>query len=337
MDREINKPSWRLSATMVTVGLLSCSAAADTLKTSHSLTLEYGQSSRAVGERKDAAQLFYVPAVTYQHDSNWAFIGDAYIRTGRQLSSAVGDIQGVSNIDAPELAKVGQAYLRYQTDDFWVKFGRQDENSDFALSSVAGEFINSSMGYSPSLNGLESYPDATWMLSAQVKLNDQWVANASQSADRTVLEMHWRVHTQHHLKVGYWYHNDLRDWGGDGSAHHPYAILDSHWNSDWSSFIQYAPASSSTGEITQHIGAGVRAKLPWRGFGTQADAQSLGLAATRAKVRDAAAETAYELYWRLPLQQQVSLKPSIQYIDQPSGDPERAGAWVGILRLAMNW
>jgi len=318
----------------------------DSWQWTQDLTLEHGQASRTVLDdgRKSAQQLFYVPAVRVAIDSRWQLFGNAYVRSGRQLTSVVGDVQGVSNIDADELTKLGELYAQFETRDWLVKIGRQDENSVLALSDVASQFSHSSMGYSPTMNGLVSYPDAEWMIAARHQLTEQFTVQLGQTEQRSTAELwwqpNWQGQSQHTVKAGYWYHQDLRGFGGQGAAHHPYIIWDANWSTRWASFVQYAPARASTGDITRHIGFGVRAKLS-----NHSNATTIGLGYSQANLAKVATElgstqgreTAYETYVQVALNDYLTINPVLQYIQQPGGEPEAASTWVGLLRLYISY
>ena len=81
---------------------------------------------------------------------------------GRDASTDIGDIQAFDNIDANR--------QRHQLAEFWyeqklfneifrLKVGKVDANTEFAFVENGAEFVNSSMGYSPTIRGFASYPD----------------------------------------------------------------------------------------------------------------------------------------------------------------------------------
>jgi carbohydrate-selective porin OprB len=81
---------------------------------------------------------------------------------GRNGSAAlVGDAQGFDNVDAVRLRQISE--LWYEQGLFHGKLrlrvGKQDANRDFAFVENAGDFLNSSAGFSPTIQGFPSYPD----------------------------------------------------------------------------------------------------------------------------------------------------------------------------------
>ena len=84
-----------------------------------------------------------------------------YGKFGGNASDYVGDIQGFSNIDAASFNGIGEAWLevKFLHDAMRVKGGRIDANTEFAALHSSEEFLNSSMGYSPTIWGMPTYPN----------------------------------------------------------------------------------------------------------------------------------------------------------------------------------
>lgn len=304
---------------------------------SHQLQLEGAHVDTPQDDTEQNFQALYTPAIEWQWAPQWQLYGSAYLRAGNTVSELVGDVQGVSNIDAPELARLGELYVQRSFSQGWLKFGRQDENSDFAVSDVAAQFTHSSMGFSPSLNGLIFYPDSAWLLSAAWQLSDQQQLLVGQTQQRSSAEWHWQYAPQSVLKLGYWYHRDLRDWDaapGQQHASHPYLIWDHQWHSQLSSFVQLAPSDADTGPITRQLGAGVV-------YDVSAE-QAVGLGWQRARLRqDGAplqenAETVTEFYWQQQLNAAVQVQPVLQYVANPAGRASTY-SWVVLLRLNLSF
>jgi len=73
----------------------------------------------------------------------------------------VGDAQGFDNIDAQRFRQVSEVWLEQSLlgGKLALKLGKMDANSEFAFVENAGEFLNSSAGFSPTIEGFPSYPD----------------------------------------------------------------------------------------------------------------------------------------------------------------------------------
>ena len=79
----------------------------------------------------------------------------------------VGDAQGFNNVDAERFRQVSELWLeqRLLRDRLRFKVGKADANSDFARVEHAGGFLNSSAGYSPTIQGFPTYPDPAMSVS----------------------------------------------------------------------------------------------------------------------------------------------------------------------------
>lgn len=73
--------------------------------------------------------------------------------------SELEDAQGFDNIDADNFDDLYEIVLQFTLNEGGIiKLGQQDANTDFAAPEYAGEFINSSMGFSPTV-ALPTYPE----------------------------------------------------------------------------------------------------------------------------------------------------------------------------------
>jgi porin len=76
----------------------------------------------------------------------------------------------------------------------------------------------------------------------------------------------------------------------------------------------------------------------------------LGLAASEARVGSGyrrqraaaglatdACERNVELTWRFPIGKHAAVQPDVQYVQNPSGDPAIADAWVVGMRIELYW
>jgi len=77
-------------------------------------------------------------------------------------SRDAGDIQGFSNIDTgTNVHQLSEAWYEQNLFDnaLRIKIGKIDANSEFDVVSCGGSFLNSSVGFSPTVLTLPSYPD----------------------------------------------------------------------------------------------------------------------------------------------------------------------------------
>lgn len=83
---------------------------------------------------------------------------------GTNGSDLIGDLQGFSNIDANGRTQVSEVwYEQLLDDDQWrFRIGKMDANSQFAFVEHGLSFLNSSMGVTPTIFVMPTYPDPSF-------------------------------------------------------------------------------------------------------------------------------------------------------------------------------
>lgn len=86
---------------------------------------------------------------------------DAYAIEGRVGAEDSGDLHAFSNVDGPNRRQLAEAWAEQKLldDKLRIKFGKVDANSEFAFIEAAGELTNSAAGFTPTIQGLPTYPD----------------------------------------------------------------------------------------------------------------------------------------------------------------------------------
>ncbi|MEM6853182.1 MAG: carbohydrate porin [Planctomycetota bacterium] len=107
----------------------------------------------AVGVTLDTERLFEHPGGT--------IFADFVTKNGQDGSEEVGDFQAFSNIDEADFTTIYEVWYQQEFFDgrLRLKLGKVDVNNEFAFVENAGEFINSSAGFSPTIFVLPTYPD----------------------------------------------------------------------------------------------------------------------------------------------------------------------------------
>lgn len=84
-----------------------------------------------------------------------------YSQVGPDGSAVAGDIQAYDNIDTKNTQQLAEFWYEQLLFDekLRLRLGKFDANSEFAFVESGGEFLNSSMGFGPSIVGFPSYPD----------------------------------------------------------------------------------------------------------------------------------------------------------------------------------
>lgn len=96
---------------------------------------------------------------------------DFYSTDGRGSGGNVGDFQGFSNAETDDnVDQIAELWFEQVLADGAVrlKLGKVEANAEFAFLDSAGEFINSSAGFTPTIVGFPSYPDPATAIVLQV-------------------------------------------------------------------------------------------------------------------------------------------------------------------------
>jgi porin len=112
----------------------------------------------------------------------------------------------------------------------------------------------------------------------------------------------------------------------------------------WLAFLRAGVAEDHVNVFDRFLAAGAVYRSPWPGH----HGSHLGLAIAEAHIGDAyrelraadglatdASERNLELTWRFPLGAHAALQPDLQYVQNPSGDPQLPDVWVVGLRVEL--
>ncbi len=80
---------------------------------------------------------------------------------GPGIGDELGDVQGLDNLDADGRTQISEIWYEQLLlgEQVRIRIGKVDVNSEFAYVDNGGEFLNSSMGFSPTVFVMPSYPD----------------------------------------------------------------------------------------------------------------------------------------------------------------------------------
>jgi len=270
----------------------------------------------------------------------------------------VGDLQAFDNLDSPDRVQISEVWLeqRLLADRLRIVLGKIDGNALFAASEHGAAFLNSSMGFSPSILAFPSYPDPAFSLNVvlaptdRVELKAAWYDGSVQAGVATgsrgpsswlddgensffiaEADLRWELDgLDGRAALGAWWHSgDFDDFAGgheDGTSG-GYLIID---HALWSEadaedqglagFLQFGWADEDLTEMHRHLGLG----LTWTGAIEGRDADVIGLGMSRVWLSDAAgfpesAETAYELLYSAPVFGWLLTTADLQYIVDPGG------------------
>lgn len=288
---------------------------------------------------------------------------------GPNGSDYTGDVQAYSNVDAQKFAQIAEVFYEQRLfgDGLRVKLGQVDANSEFAVAATAGEFINASAGFSPTIYGLPTYPDPMPSLNAFVHPL-AWLAlgggvyrgplatSATSPGTGALfgigeIDGNWAVGglKAGRVGIGYWGHNGYAPLFAGGVQKAPtgwYATLEQRLTGREATdnagavgltvFAKYGRADDRISDFAQHFMLGLVQVSP---FGV--DGHAAGIMVSAVDLSDQAAaghrgnETTLEAFYRWPALGFLTLRPDLQYIASPSGAPDVANAVVGTLRVEV--
>lgn len=296
------------------------------------------------------------------------FFAQYYFRHGRNGSDDVGDLQAFSNIDEARLSREYELWYEQKVlnDKLRVKVGQVDANSEFAFVEAAGEMINASAGFSPTIFTFPTYPDPALSVNVFVYPTENTyigtgiygdgISDTSDNGFRepfyiaeigTTLDLCEKAGPLR-LAAGLYYDagkHDRFDGGTQNKGNGFYALAEQQvWRENpddkedtqgLSAFVQYGFGDDKVSAVHHHVGVGLSAVglIPTR------DADVTGLYWTLAKTSRAtgsgfdADESAFEFYYKFEVTPAISLKPDLQYITNPGGVKTADDAFVFTLRL----
>ncbi|MDC8831120.1 carbohydrate porin [Alteromonas gilva] len=289
--------------------------------------------------------------IAYTNDTHTLFASVQW-QQGSDGSKAVGDIQVYSNIDAQNFSRIYEAYYRYDADNWYLVLGRTDANSTFAAPEHATEFINSSMGFSPTIFALPTYPTPAFGVLMAKQLNESLRMSAGiyDAADNDfteqfyIGEIAYQLDEDNQIKLGYWYDTTAAASFNAKQLYKAgrglYAITDSEFNigsQSIQSYLQLAYSDPLYSEIEWHLGIGANIHSPFNQTNHIA-----GVAVTSIKLSDylttqAPHETAFEAFYKAQLTSTIAVKPDLQWILNPSGRRDIHDALVFTLRLELSF
>lgn len=290
---------------------------------------------------------------------------------GPNGSDYTGDAQAYSNVDAQKFAQIAEVFYEQQFfgERLRIKLGQVDANSEFAVAATAGEFINASAGFSPTIFGLPTYPEPTpsvnafvspftWLsLSGGLYRGPLATAAAPSSATGALFGIgeiagQWAGgdHERNgRIGLGYWEHDGYAPLFSGGVQRTPsgwYATLEQRLTgkaaaedaaaTGLSIFAKYGRADDRVSDFGQHFMLGLVQETP---LGLEGHAAGVMVSAVDLSDQAAAGyarnETTMEAFYRWPALGFLVLRPDLQYIVSPSGAARVPDALVGTLRMEV--
>lgn len=258
-----------------------------------------------------------------------------------------GAAQLYSNIDASSRTTLYEIWFeqRLMSDGLRIKAGKIDANTEFAAVQNAGDFLNSSMGFSPTIVTFPTYPEPRPGLTAFVHVKSGYslglgVFDAAGSNALSIIEpeRNWNVGKVEHpgrVSLGYWRldgtiarFDDIWTSGAQGF----YSVVEqSVWRQPFaqdhgerrvSTFLQLGWAEGRVSGFTHHAGGGAILQGPLQ----RRSQDSIGLAATWVRFSsepeagfDLRSEFVAESYYKIPFNKHIALVQDFQFLHHPGG------------------
>lgn len=293
-------------------------------------------------------------------------------KSGRNVSEAAEVWQNVSNIDAEDFHELGEIWAeqRLFSERVRVKAGRLDFNKEFAGTVFGGDFLNASMGYSPSITAAPTYPlpslganafvSPTKSLSIGVGVFNGIDGAEAAPGQSSLFEIaqatqQWALRGSHlagQLGFGAWRHTGMFraiDAADDAPAEVArirgwFATLDQElWHGSQRSdadddhatiaaFAQAGRADPRAQAIYTHAGGG----LTFSGMVPLRVSDVIGVGVTRASLR-AGREIVTEAFYQLPVTSHFALEADVQRVSRQDWGAERRLGIVSTLRTIIRF
>lgn len=272
-------------------------------------------------------------------------------------------MQAFSNIDNFNFQKLYEAFVetRFERVPVRVKVGQVDANTEFAVVDGGLDFVNSSMGFSPTIFLLPTYPNPTPSVNVFVDpvshLNvGVGVYSQLEGSNRWKhpfvigqVTGGWSLGEgfDGYLRVGGW-RQGVEDETGFATAHGGvFAVAEQTvWQSapgqegtrSLKLFGQYGSSQSVLTPVSRHIGGGAS----WTGLlkARAADVFGVGFTAARLGLGSdfaGSTELAVGPYYRLAIAGRFQVGPDLQFVRHPGGDPAASTQTVFTLRMMAEF
>jgi len=276
-----------------------------------------------------------------------------------------GAAQLYSNIDASSRTTLYEIWFeqRLMSDRLRIKAGKIDANTEFAAVQNAGDFLNSSMGYSPTIVTFPTYPEPKPGVAAFMRVRGGYslglgVFDAAGSNALSIIEpgRSWNLGKSEHpgrASFGYWRLDGKMTRFDDcviSGAQGFYSVVEQsvlrqpftqdHGERRASTFLQLGWADGRVSGFTHHVGGGAILEGPLR----RRSQDSIGLAATWVRFSsepkagfDLQSEFVVESYYKVPFNKHIALVQDFQFLHHPGGLRANRDCPVVTPRLAISF
>ncbi len=300
--------------------------------------------------------------------ANWWKGGEAFVNIGNThggepSDDLVGDFQGISNIEAGNHTFLYELWYRQNFKKVDLTIGLQDLNANFATCENGAIFTNSSFGIHSSIADNVSppiFPLTAPGIHIQWNMTDNllWEAavfDGPTDFERNPHNTNWDLNPKIGLlfisefqinrslltgmkgsyKVGLYYHQHTDSLNVEQKNGGFYFVGDQQISTTVSVFTQVGLSPKKINKNNRYFSVGINCKAP---FSSRPDDQ-LGLAVAYAGIDNntIGSETALELTYKLKVNNNIYLKPDLQYVINPAGtEIKLRNALVGFFRVGIE-
>jgi porin len=259
----------------------------------------------------------------------------------------VGAAQVYSNIDAAQRTTLYEAWIeqRLLSEKIRVKAGKIDANTEFAVVQNGSDFLNSSMGYSPTIVAFPTYPEPKLGVNAFLHPTPNYglglgVFQTAGMGTLSIIEpgRSWSLGNGEQpgrVSAGYWRLDgqvSRFDGSGSSSTQGFYSVMEQLvWRQAGqrdqgerrlSAFLQLGRADGQVSAFTRHVGAGTVLQGPLR----KRSQDAIGVAVTWVRFSsqpaagfDLRSEMVLESYYKATLTKHIALVQDFQFVHHPGG------------------
>ncbi len=273
-----------------------------------------------------------------------------------------GVAQVYSNIDADSRTTLYEVWAQQSifAEKLRVKAGRIDANSDFDVAATAADFLNSSMGYSPTILEFPSYPsprfgaDISASPRKQVKVSAGAFATTRGRIAVAEASRSWMTSSQRSGRAafGVWkLREPITRFDGTqiSGTNGYYGVVEqtigqrvfAHDKAqNLAGYLQVGNGDGRSNPAVWHVGSGMVLTAPFEHRSTDA----VGVATTWLRFTsapmcayDAHSELVLETYYKLNINHNVSLVTDAQYFHHPGGRLANPESFIVTPRLVMSF
>jgi len=288
---------------------------------------------------------------------------------GTPSESFVGDFQGVSNIEAGNLTFMYELWYKQTVGNLSLTVGLQDLNSNFAITDNGALFTNSSFGIHPSI--ADNIPSPIFPLTAlgamlQYYYKDKLIWQAAifdgtpDDFENNPYNTNWKISDNDgyltvteiqvlqslirdktgSYKFGAYYHQHCDSTSLEQKSHGFYLVGDQMvyktLYGGWSLFSQIGLSPKLENKNNYYLSLGLNIK----GICRKRPNDEAGIAIAYAGFGQGSTrnETAIELTYLASVNENIRIKPDLQYIIHPAGtETTLPNALVGSLRIELDF